>query len=229
MNQAKQGGESAPEAAQEARKIMRDLGTVPVGILPTVIQMSWERCLGYGLDSDRHSDFDVLEQGLLADQIEKNRHLLIHAQPVMDVLFEQIVDTQNVVVLSNETGYILHSCGDPEFLARAEKVALAPGAEWCEASRGTNAIGTALAIGAPVVVHGDQHFLSANHFLTCSASPIHDPFGRLIGILDLTGDRRSFNRHAMALVRMSAQMIENRMFSSAFDKVLILRFHARPE
>ena len=33
----------------------------------------------------------------------------------------------------------------------------------------------------------------------------------------------------MALVRMSAQMIENRMFSSTFDKVLILRFHARPE
>ena len=28
---------------------------------------------------------------------------------------------------------------------------------------------------------------------------------------------------------MSAQMIENRMFSSTFNKVLILRFHARPE
>ena len=32
MNQAKQGGESAPEAALEAHKLMRDLGTAPVGI-----------------------------------------------------------------------------------------------------------------------------------------------------------------------------------------------------
>jgi sigma-54 dependent transcriptional regulator, acetoin dehydrogenase operon transcriptional activator AcoR len=229
MNQAKQGGESAPAAVEQAREVMLDLGTVPVGLLPTVIEMSWERCLSYGLDHNQRSEFDVLERSLLADQIEKNRHLLIHAQPVMDVLFEQIVDTQNVLLLSNDTGYILHSCGDPEFLTRAEKVALAPGAEWSEASRGTNAIGTALAIGAPVVVHGDQHFLLANHFLTCSASPIIDPFGRLIGILDLSGDQSSFSRHAMALVRMSAQMIENRMFTSTFNNVLILRFHARPE
>lgn len=229
MTQAKHGDTAAPPALEQARTVNHGSGMMSVGSQPAVIEMSWERCHAYGMDHNQHSEFDVLERSLLADQIEKGRNLLVHAQPVMDVLFEQIVDTQNVVVLSNDTGYILHSCGDPEFLTRAEKVALAPGAEWSEAGRGTNAIGTALAIGVPVVVHGDQHFLSANHFLTCSASPIHDPFGRLIGILDLTGDQRSFNRHAMALVRMSAQTIENQMFSSAFNKVLLLRFHARPE
>ncbi|MBI5920634.1 MAG: sigma-54-dependent Fis family transcriptional regulator [Betaproteobacteria bacterium] len=206
-----------------------DLRKVPVGLLPSVIEMSWERCLSYGLESDQNSEFDLLERGLLVEQQEKNRNLLTHAQPVMDVLFDQIVDTQNVVVLANDNGYILHSCGDPEFLKCAERVALSPGAEWSEKSRGTNAIGTALAINEPVVVNGDQHFLSANHFLTCSASPIFDPNGRLIGVLDLTGDHRSFNRHTMALVRMSVQMIENRLFASAYSNVLILRFHARPE
>jgi len=229
MNQTKQGDEFAPAAVQQSREVKLDPETVRVGMLPSVIEMSWERCLRLGLDHGQRSEFDLLERSLLSDQLEKNRQLLMHAQPAMDVLFEQIVDTQNVVVLSNDTGYILCSCGDPEFLTRAEKVTLAPGAEWSEASRGTNAIGTALAIGAPVVVHGDQHFLAQNRFLTCSASPILDPFGRLIGVLDLTGDQSSFNRHAMALVRMSAQMIENRMFSSTFDKALLLRFHARPE
>jgi transcriptional regulator of acetoin/glycerol metabolism len=33
----------------------------------------------------------------------------------------------------------------------------------------------------------------------------------------------------MALVRMSVQMIENKMFASSFQNVLVLRFHARPE
>ncbi|OHC67968.1 MAG: hypothetical protein A3H93_03625 [Rhodocyclales bacterium RIFCSPLOWO2_02_FULL_63_24] len=223
------GEQTDPAATMRARAAMRDSGSVPVGVLPSTIEMSWQRCLNYGLDSDQGSEFNLLERNLLADQLEKNHHLLIHAQPVMEVLFDQIVDTQNVVVLANDEGYILHSCGDPEFLTRAEKVALAPGAEWSEHSRGTNAVGTALAIGAPVVVHGDQHFLSANHFLTCSASPIFDPYGRPTGVLDVTGDHRSFNRHTMALVRMSVQMIENQMFAAAFSDVLTLRFHARPE
>ena len=227
MGPTKRGDQFA--AAEYSREAMLDLGKVPVGLLPSIIEMSWERCLGYGLESGQNSGFDLLERGLLAEQLEKNRNLLIHAQPVMDVLFDQIVDTQNVIVLANDNGYILHSCGDPEFLTQAERVALAPGAEWSEESRGTNAIGTALAINAPVVVNGQQHFLAANHFLTCSASPIFDPNGRLIGVLDLTGDHRSFNRHTMALVRMSVQMIENRLFASAFNNVLILRFHARPE
>ncbi len=212
-----------------ARDAVRSSGTVPSGLLPSAIEMSWERCLGYGLDNDQASEFDPLERVQLIEELEKSQHLLTHAQPVMDVLFEQIVDTQNVVVLANNAGYILHSCGDPEFLTRAEKVALAPGVEWSEANRGTNAIGTAIAMGAPVVVDGGQHFLSANRFLTCSASPIYDPYGHLTGILNVSGDHRSSNRHTMALVRTSVQMIENRMFASTFTEMLTLRFHARPE
>jgi len=229
MKQANSNGSREPTAAAKAQDVLRNAGATPPGLLPSAIEMSWERCLGYGLDNDRTTEFDPLERVLLSEQIEKSRHLLTHAQPVMDVLFEQIVDTQNVVVLANNAGYILHSCGDPEFLTRAEKVALSPGVEWSEANRGTNAIGTALVMGEPVVVDGSQHFLSANRFLTCSASPIFDPHGKLSGILDVSGDHRSSNRHTMALVRMSVQMIENRMFASAFNEMLTLRFHARPE
>ncbi|MBI5109446.1 MAG: sigma-54-dependent Fis family transcriptional regulator [Rhodocyclales bacterium] len=229
MKQANSSGGLEFGTAGHAHDVLRNAGLVPTGLLPTAIELSWERCLGYGLDNDQGTDFDPLERVLLAEQIEKSRDLLTHAQPVMDVLFEQIVDTQNVVVLANNAGYILHSCGDPEFLTQAEKVALAPGVEWSEANRGTNAIGTALVMAAPVVVNGDQHFLSANRFLTCSASPIFDPHGQLSGILDVSGDHRSSNRHTMALVRMSVQMIENRMFASAFNEMLTLRFHARPE
>ncbi len=229
MAEASLGGGRALEAAERARRAMRNNGSVPPGLLPSAIESSWERCLGYGLDRDRGGVPDPLERDVLSEQMENSRDLLVHAQPVMDVLFEQIVDTQNVIVLANEAGYILHSRGDPEFLPRAEKVALAPGADWSEVCRGTNAVGTAIVTGSPIVVHGDEHFLSANHFLTCSASPILDPYGRLSGILDVTGDHGSFSRHTMALVRMSVQMIENRMFASTFAEMLTLRFHARPE
>ena len=229
MKRATGNGGMDVGTTDKAHAVLNNSGVVPNGLLPSAIEMSWERCLGYGLDNEQRNEFDPLERVLLIEEMEKSRHLLAHAQPVMDVLFEQIVDTQNVVVLANNAGYILHSCGDPEFLTQAEKVALAPGVEWSEANRGTNAIGTAIAVGAPVIVDGSQHFLSANRFLTCSASPIYDPYGHLTGILDVSGDHRSSNRHTMALVRMSVQMIENRMFASTFTEMLTLRFHARPE
>ena len=100
---------------------------------------------------------------------------------------------------------------------------------WSEQSKGTNAIGTAIAEQAPVLVHAEQHYLTANHFLTCSAAPIADHLGRVIGVLDVSGDQRSFHKHTMALVRMSALMIENQLFSATYEDSITLHFHARPE
>lgn len=79
-----------------------------------------------------------------------------------------------------------------------------------EDSKGTNAIGTALAERRPTLVHGSEHFLTVNRFLTCSCAPISDPHGRVIGALDVSGSQESYHAHTMGLVRMSPQMIENR-------------------
>jgi transcriptional regulator of acetoin/glycerol metabolism len=100
---------------------------------------------------------------------------------------------------------------------------------WSEEGKGTNAIGTAIVENKPTLVHASQHYLVANHFLTCSAAPIFNHQGKLLGVLDVTGDQRSFHQHTMALVRMSAQMIENQLFSAAFDDSITLHFHSRPE
>ena len=47
--------------------------------------------------------------------------------------------------------------GDDDFLARASKVALPPGVNWSESTKGTNAIGTALIEELPRLVHADEH------------------------------------------------------------------------
>ncbi len=51
----------------------------------------------------------------------------------------------------------------------------------------------------------------------------------MIGALDVTGDQRSFHQHTLALVRMSAQMIENHMFADIFPKAIRIHFHTRSE
>ena len=134
-----------------------------------------------------------------------------------------------MIVLTDARGTILHSIGDDEFLARAGKVALAPGVNWAEQSKGTNAIGTALVEERPTLVHAGEHFIHANSFLTCSAAPIVDPRGNMLGVLDVTGDQHSYHQHTMGLVRMSARMIENHWLSEDYGNRLRLHFHLRPE
>ncbi|MFT4067934.1 sigma-54-dependent Fis family transcriptional regulator [Paraburkholderia sp.] len=199
------------------------------GLPAPAIQKAHERSETFGLRASVQPDYDILSAAGLALKREQNQVLCAHAMPVMETLHEQIVNTQSMIVLTNAEGLILHSIGDDDFLHRAEKVALRPGANWAEDRQGTNAIGTSLAEGCAMVVHGDQHYLAANRFLTCSSVPILDPYGDPIGALDVTGDYRSYHQHTMALAKMSVQMIENHLFSTTFRDVLQVSFHGRPE
>ena len=196
---------------------------------PSLIIESHIRSKAYGIDRADVPDFSPRSPVALAQRLDENKFLLEHAMPVMETLHEQIANTHNMVLLTASNGLVLHSLGDMDFLEKAMQVALVPGVDWSEQSKGTNAIGTALKEEQPVTVHGSQHFMNANKFLTCSCAPVFDPYGQVIGALDVTGDQRNFHQHTMALVRMSAQMIENHMFADIFPTALRIHFHSRSE
>ena len=216
--------QASPPATQAS-----PLGTLPAVKDAIMIEQAHQRSAGYGIPRSAAPDFGPLGKGDLALLLEQNRMLHSHAAPVMETLYEQIINTHNMVILTDINGLIIHTLGDADFLEKADRVALAPGVAWSEESKGTNAIGTAIAEKAPTLVHADQHYLNANGFLTCSAAPIFDVMGKVIGVLDVTGDEHNFHRHTMALVRMSAQMIENQLFAASFQDAVKLSFHSRPE
>jgi transcriptional regulator of acetoin/glycerol metabolism len=193
------------------------------------IEQSHDRCVALGLSRIERPDYAPLGRSDLTVVRERNQRLYAHAAPVMEMLFEQIVNSDSMVVLCDATGTILHSIGDQDFLGRASKVALQPGVNWSESCKGTNAVGTALIEESPTLVHADEHFMHANHFLTCSAAPILDPRGNILGVLDVSGDHRSYHQHTMGLVRMSARMIENHWLTDDYRNVMRVHFHSRVE
>ncbi len=195
----------------------------------SLIEQSHDRCAALGLSRIEQTDPALLAMADFTVTRERNQRLYRHAAPVMDMLREQIAETASMVVLTDAIGTVLHSTGDADFLARASQVALSPGANWSEPSQGTNAIGTALMEEQATLVHAAEHYRHANHFLTCSAAPILDPRGNILGVLDVTGDHRSYHRHTMALVKLSARMIENHWLSDDSRDVLRLHFHHRAE
>jgi transcriptional regulator of acetoin/glycerol metabolism len=193
------------------------------------INESHERCAALGLSRIGPPDYSPLGRADLSVVRDRNQRLFGHAAPVMEMLFEQIARTQSMVVLTDAQGTILHSIGDDDFLEKAAKVAMQPGVNWAECAKGTNGIGTALVDERPMLVHADEHFMHAHHILTCSAAPIMDPRGNILGVLDVTGDRRAYHQHTMGLVKMSARMIENHWLTDDFRHALRLHFHSRVE
>lgn len=144
-------------------------------------------------------------------------------------LYDQIRSTGSIVILSDSTGMILESLGDPDFVDRANRAQLQPGASWDEKLRGTNAIGTALTDRMPMEIVGSEHFFDCNGFLSCSASPIFDAHDRLLGVLDISGDYRAYQRHTLGLVRMTTNILERRLFEAEFSREILLSFHTDME
>ena len=216
----------------------RNRKTEPVfgaGVLPPdpahleAIRKSHERCEALGLSRIGQPDYTPMVRADLAVARDRDHRLYLHAAPVMELLLEQIDLTKSMVVLTDAHGTILHSVGHADFLEGGSKVALAAGVNWAESSKGTNGMGTALVSEEPTLVHAEEHFMLANNFLTCSAAPIFDPRGNALGVLDVTGDHRSYHTHTMGLVKMSARMIENHWLTDDFRHALRLHFHSRPE
>jgi transcriptional regulator of acetoin/glycerol metabolism len=193
------------------------------------IRQSHARCMANGLSPTATPELSPGPPSLLREARERHRRLYEQAAPVMEMLSAQIVYTRSIVALTDANGTILHAVGDNGFLERAQQVALAPGVNWAEAAKGTNAIGTALFNESPTLVHATEHYVRANQFLTCSAAPIFDHAGQLLGVLDVSGDQRSYHAHTLAMVSMSARMIENQWINDRFRDGLRLYFHRQPE
>jgi transcriptional regulator of acetoin/glycerol metabolism len=214
----------------EARRQLLEDGELSCGSLEPALRASWQRSRQFGLlPNGRTQGAPHASGAQLARALEHRRALVSHARPVMEFLSEQIRDTDSLIILADSQGMLLHSIGDAGFADKAARVALRPGAIWHEQWRGTNAIGTALAAGTAVVVHGAEHYLERNAFLTCAAAPIADPDGQLLGVLDISGDHRNYHRHTLGLVRSAARMIEHQLFEARHGGGLKLRLHAQPE
>jgi len=195
------------------------------GVVPGPILRSWQRCAEQGLDAGSAIHVEPMSASELRALHEQNETLRLLSRSELASLRTEAKLTDSVVILTDAKGLVLDTVGSPEFAGQAAAVALRPGVAWSEASTGTNAIGTALAERRAIEVHGGEHFFEPHGILHCAASPIFDPYGKLAGVLDMSGHASSEHRHALGLVRLAVEQIEHRFFNRAFDDMTVVRFH----
>lgn len=216
-------------AILQARSEFLSNGHVKQGAIAEAIERSWRRCLASGVNTHSPANLEVVTAQELAHKREQNHQLLTLARPEMETLNEQIAHTRNIVILTDDEGVILHSLGGHHFMQEDQRIALSAGASWREDHRGTNAIGTVIVEQAALSVQGAEHFMAQHHSLSCSAVPIFGAENQLMATLDVSNDFSMSQQHTLALVKMSAQMIENRLFLASYQSDVVLHFHARPE
>ena len=182
------------------------------GVVREVVGQSWSRCRSAHVDPGlRHAPDPLAEEELVALR-QRHWELIEASRPVMAQAHDLLSESGTIMILTDPTGVILHTEGDPATLEAALDVRLTAGASWNELTSGTNAIGTALSVGGPVRVHGGEHFCAGIKPWTCSATAVRDPAnGELLGVVDVSGLRDSFNRHLLALAVSSATHIQDRM------------------
>ena len=198
------------------------------------IARSWLRCLeDYHLDPALTMAPTVLEHGRLLESRERMQQVLHIAGSEMNSLHQQLSGAGHAVLLTNARGVILNCVTAPAERQVFERAGLWLGADWSEACEGTNGIGTCLVERQSLTIHRDEHFRGRHTGLTCSASPVFDPYGELLAVLDVSSAREAVSRqsqfHTMALVNLSAKMIESCYFLRHFEKHWLLRFHLQAE
>ncbi|MBI4922670.1 MAG: sigma-54-dependent Fis family transcriptional regulator [Devosia nanyangense] len=213
------------EILAAARRGFIDNGGVPDGLISEPILRSWQRCVAQGLDMTRPSPHEPMDGSALRDLQERNDRLRALSRPELAGLRAEAKLTDSIVILTDPSGLVLDTAGAAEFADQASRVALRPGVAWSEASTGTNAIGTALVERRPIEVLGAEHFFEPNRMLSCAASPIFDPQGRLAGVLDMSNHASIRHLHALGLVRLAAEQIEHRFFAHGFEHCRLVRFH----
>lgn len=175
---------------------------------PAVVS-SWQRCLQQGVHPHQTRAPIDLTQAELHERWREHP-LVSYLEPLAEQLSLLAEGSGHLVVLTDETGQILHLVGDKQVRLTAERMNFVPGSRWGEADAGTNAIGTALVERHPIQIFAAEHFCEPVHRWTCSATPIIDPVsGKALAVIDMTGLRETVHPHTLTAVVAAARAVED--------------------
>ncbi|MGB4439088.1 MAG: sigma 54-interacting transcriptional regulator [Sedimentibacter sp.] len=186
---------------------------------------SWQRCRKMGVDYMSGKGTEVAD-AVLEESISKKRELISLSRPIMENVFEMVKNTNYSVVLTDEKGIIIDLIINNDIKDFHSNLNFVRGSLWDEKSVGTNAIGTCLADDMPIQVIGPEHYCEYHHQWTCSAAPIHNSKGEIIGSFDISGRAEDVQAHTYAIAVSSANCIEKQLIIAESYNLMDTTFDA---
>ena len=191
---------------------------------------SWQRCLeDYHLKPSEASEPALVATHDLQQRLQQHSDVIACAHDEMEALFQLLSDAKCAVVLTDSDGVILHMVTSTEFAQQGHPLGLRIGGAWNERAAGTNGMGTCLATQRPIVVHREDHFFNRLSQFTCTAVPMIDPLGDMVGVLDITSLSPLMQPTQLKLLELTVQLIENRLLACRYKDCYMVRFHTQSE
>jgi len=176
-------------------------------LLRNEIALSWKRCLQNKVD--RLNSKNNHNESCFLDTLDINKKLLHVSSPHIKRLYDSLKGMGVVVILTDAIGIILDIFGDRKMFSVAESVSLIPGSSCTEDVIGTTSPGVCLVLKQPFQVSLLEHYCQLYHNWNCSASPIFDNHGNLLGTLDVSyTDEKLHTPMMLGLVDTTAKAIE---------------------
>lgn len=170
-----------------------------VGENPT----AWDRCRRAGVSRELTAPLRFSSASETEERRRRNP-LSSVAAPVSNAL-RLATSRDHVLILTDAIGNVITRSGTAIALDAAGRIGFEEGAQWSEASVGTNAISEALRLSEAAYVSGEGHFAYSHASWTCMAAPIYSPgTGALLGVLDVSGPRDQLDQDVVSMVRMTA-------------------------
>jgi len=203
---------------KEWEKFVRD-EKIDEKIVRPIILESWERSKNLGIDPNKKS-FISLKNEELIKRLKDNQRLIKTSSPLLEILASSVRGSGFRIDLFDKDVYILKQWGDSETLENSRKLGSCPGVCKSEKSAGTNAISLAHFLKISIQLIGPEHYCGRLQQWTCSAAPIKDIFGNILGIINMTGNYKLVHKHTLGMVIATAKAIENQLHQNEISKKL---------
>ncbi|SDB08864.1 sigma-54-dependent Fis family transcriptional regulator [Pseudomonas sp. NFACC13-1] len=211
-------------------RVVKNAAQLPQLPVPDLILDSWRRSLEqHHLDPGSLQGPRILSQDVLKQCRERSELFLNIASEEVARLHGRVRDADYCVLLTDAQGQTIDYRVETTIRNDCRKAGLYLGTCWSEGEEGTCGVAAVLTGKAPVTVHKRDHFRAAFIGLTCSAAPVFDPQGELLGVLDVSAVRSPDDRRSQHLIRQmvvqSAREIEQAFFMSSAQGYWVLRAH----
>ena len=185
-----------------------------------LIENSHKRSESYGVEKKSNYSRKILVGEELENILNDNKELIEVSKLYIDMVYSAVMDNEFIIVLTDNNGCILYIRGSEENSSNLNCVNIKVGAYMDEQNIGTNAMGTAISEDKCVQITASEHYIVGLQGLTCSAAPIHNTSGEIVGTLNLTGRSNMKHPHTLGLVVFGVKAIENELDNKKINDIL---------
>ncbi|AUT46353.1 hypothetical protein C2U31_10360 [Achromobacter sp. AONIH1] len=189
--------------------------------IPSWLVQSWLRSRSHGL---RLGDHRLVDRGYSPHLLnEQDRDLSAIVGEEIEAIWDSFGGENWVAYCTNAQGVIIRAKHGSNPASRG--FALHVGRRILESDTGTTAPSCALKEKKPITLIGAEHYLDEFLNMFCCAVPIWGGWGKVVGILNVTGSEEFKSRLVERKLLSAAIKIENRLFLDAHKENSVFRIH----